>query len=68
MEAQSPLLEELNSMLRKCSLPDFRRHVDRSGNNLNWLRKYAATLEGDDAPRIRELVALDIGRLLATVK
>ena len=68
MENPAILLDELNALLRKCDLPDFRRHVDRSGNNLKWLRKYAAKLEGQNSSRIRELVALDIGKLVAHIK
>ena len=60
------LLAELNSLLaHHTDLPDFRRHVDRSGNNLKWLRKWAARLPGEceGADRILFLVSKTIGEL-----
>ncbi len=64
--SEAVLLAELNSLLAEhVDLPDFRRHVDRSGNNLKWLRKWAARLPSgcSKADRILFLVGKTIGEL-----
>jgi hypothetical protein len=62
---QAALLSELNSLLSQhADLPDFRKHVDRSGNNLKWLRKWSARLPEDaHSDRIRFLTSKTIGEL-----
>lgn len=56
-------LDELNELLRKEApdLPPYRLSVNKSGSNLHWLRK---NLSDKVSPQLKELLALDIGRLL----
>lgn len=57
-------LDELNALLvKEDNLPDFRRHVDRSGRNLDFLRK---KYRGNNQ-RVRELSQLSLNQLLGSV-
>lgn len=65
--ASVSLLDELNRLLiengDRLSIPDFRRTVHRTGENLQWLRK--ALKRHSDAPeRLVELVKLNINELI----
>lgn len=55
-------LDKLNDLLAKTSLPSHRKTVSRSGNNLKWLRKWAATPAC--GYELRGLLELDIKDLL----
>lgn len=61
----STKLDRLNELLKsnELDLPDFRRHIDASFRNLQWLQK---ALKSNPNPELRELLQLPQHKLLAT--
>lgn len=57
------LLEELNIALTSMDLPKHRKHVDKSGSNLAWLRKHAKQ-RNEVTPRIQSILDLDINQIV----
>lgn len=57
-------LDRLNELLadKNLDLPDFRRKVDVTGNNISWLQRNLE-VRNKISPELRELVALDIKKL-----
>lgn len=56
-------LAELNTLLasRKLDLPDFRRKVDSSGRNYQWLQQHIKKFNAeavDNNPRLKQLLLL----------
>ena len=50
--------EELNNLLSKLDLPDYRKEVDSAGSNYQWLKKNIAKKNKDIPPRVMELLCL----------
>lgn len=56
------MLTELNELLKDLDLPTHRSVVDRSGNNLSWLKKNI--VPNDDNHRLIELINTPIQTLV----